>query len=150
MSGVLLLGLFVAGLALVVVEMFVPGGLLGLLGAGLLAYALYETFLQYGAATGVVASLATALATTAVLWVGLRRMTVRERLDPERGYTVSRPEQERLLGHEGVTITPLRPSGLARIDGRRVDVVTRGEPLEAGTRVRVIDTSANRIVVRKV
>ena len=44
----------------------------------------------------------------------------------------------------------LRPTGIARIDGRRVDVVTRGEQLEPGTRVRVVEVSGNRLVVAAV
>jgi hypothetical protein len=39
---------------------------------------------------------------------------------------------------------------VAEIDGGRVDVVTRGEMLDAGTRILVLDNRGNRILVRAV
>ena len=47
-------------------------------------------------------------------------------------------------------VTVLRPAGAAEIDGRRLDVVTQGEYLEAGTPVEVLRVEGNRIVVRKI
>ena len=44
----------------------------------------------------------------------------------------------------------LRPAGHATIDGRRVDVVSRGEAIEAGTRIRVIEVAGNRVVVAQI
>jgi len=52
-------------------------------------------------------------------------------------------------GQTGVTTTPLRPAGFARIGGRRVEVVTGGDYLEAGTDVEVTEVHAHRVVVRK-
>ena len=43
----------------------------------------------------------------------------------------------------------LRPAGFALIDGERVDVVSDGEPIEAGTAVEVVRVDGNRIVVRR-
>ncbi|MCB9832028.1 MAG: hypothetical protein H6807_06085 [Planctomycetes bacterium] len=51
-------------------------------------------------------------------------------------------------GEQGVAVTALRPSGVVRIGDRKVDVVTRGAFLEAGTPVRVVEVSGNRVVVR--
>ncbi len=52
-----------------------------------------------------------------------------------------------LLGKAGVAVTPLRPAGLASIEGRRVDVVTRGGHLATGAPVRVIKVEGNRVIV---
>ena len=41
-------------------------------------------------------------------------------------------------------------AGAAEIDGKRLDVVTQGEYLEAGTPVEVLRVEGNRIVVRKI
>jgi len=54
-----------------------------------------------------------------------------------------------LLQKEGVTLTALRPAGYARIDGRKVDVTTRGEMLDADVPVVVLDVTANRVVVAR-
>ncbi len=55
-----------------------------------------------------------------------------------------------LLGVRGVAITDLRPAGSVRIDSERVDVVTEGEYLEAGTEVEVALDEGYRRVVRAV
>jgi membrane-bound ClpP family serine protease len=52
-----------------------------------------------------------------------------------------------LLGREGTAITMLRPSGTAEIGDRRVDVVTDGVFVDAGTRIRVARVEGARIVV---
>ena len=52
-----------------------------------------------------------------------------------------------LMGKRGVVEAPLRPAGAARIEGRRVDVVTRGEMIDSGVWVEVIGLSGNRVEV---
>jgi membrane-bound serine protease (ClpP class) len=54
---------------------------------------------------------------------------------------------ELLLDRTGVAQTPLRPSGKVLLDGRKIDVTTRGELIEAGRQVRVIRVEGNRIFV---
>lgn len=57
------------------------------------------------------------------------------------------PALRALLDQQGVTVSPLRPAGYARVDGRRVDVITRGEMLDEGVAVKVIQVQGNRVVV---
>ncbi|MEO6709982.1 MAG: NfeD family protein [Planctomycetota bacterium] len=52
-----------------------------------------------------------------------------------------------ILGHAGIAEGPLRPAGIARIGGRRVDVVTRGELIDLGEPIQVLEISGNRVVV---
>jgi membrane-bound serine protease (ClpP class) len=54
-----------------------------------------------------------------------------------------------LVGVEGFAMTPLRPAGMAQLGGRRVDVVSRGERIDQGVRVRVIEVRGNRVVVMR-
>jgi membrane-bound serine protease (ClpP class) len=54
------------------------------------------------------------------------------------------------IGATGVAQTMLRPSGKADFDGERCDVVTRGEFLEAGAKVRVAEIDGTRVVVEPV
>lgn len=53
-----------------------------------------------------------------------------------------------LVGKTGTAKTVLRPSGIAIIDGKRVDVVTEGRMIEPGQAVTVILAEGNRVVVR--
>ena len=66
----------------------------------------------------------------------------------EDGRAVDRRD-EGLAGARGVVEAPLRPAGIARIDGRRVDVVSRGESIDAGTEVVVVEVSGNRVIVAR-
>jgi membrane-bound ClpP family serine protease len=54
----------------------------------------------------------------------------------ENGY-IAVDDNERYIGKTGVTTTVLRPSGIARIEGERVDVITDGEFVEKGVEIRV-------------
>lgn len=51
------------------------------------------------------------------------------------------------VGKGGVTLSPLRPAGFARIENQKVDVVTRGEMLPADCKIVVLDVTGNRVVV---
>jgi membrane-bound ClpP family serine protease len=55
-----------------------------------------------------------------------------------------------LLGVVGVAATTLRPAGMVKFGDEFIDVVAEGSYVEAGTRVRVIEVEANRIVVKEV
>jgi membrane-bound serine protease (ClpP class) len=53
-------------------------------------------------------------------------------------------------GSTGVALTDLRPSGIASIDGQRVDVVTEGEHISEGESIEVVCDEGYRHVVRRV
>jgi membrane-bound ClpP family serine protease len=59
-------------------------------------------------------------------------------------------EAAMLLGAIGTTNTPLRPAGVVRFDDKFVDVVSDGAFIPAGTRVQVIAVEGTRIVVKEV
>ena len=52
-----------------------------------------------------------------------------------------------LLGRGGVTVTPLRPAGIAEIDGKRVDVMTTGAFIGADVPVVVTNVEGLHIIV---
>jgi membrane-bound serine protease (ClpP class) len=53
-----------------------------------------------------------------------------------------------LMGQTGTATTPLMPSGKARFGGRLVDVIARGEVIERGTRVVVVEVRGNHVLVQ--
>ena len=59
-------------------------------------------------------------------------------------------EKPELLNGTGIALTQLRPSGVASINGQRVDVVTEGGLIERGAAVKVVEVEGSRIVVRAV
>ena len=61
---------------------------------------------------------------------------------------VAAPDERSLLGHAGVATSYLRPAGVAAIDGRRIDVLTEGDFVSAGSPVVVTRVEGARIFVR--
>jgi len=64
------------------------------------------------------------------------------------GY-VSSDTSSTLKGKSGRTLTPLRPSGAAEIDGERIDVITASEFIPADTPVEVVSVRGSRVEVRR-
>lgn len=161
--------LFVIGVVLLLIEIFViPGfGVAGITGlvlvVGSLAMALIAnvglSFPTGHAITQAVITLAVTMILMIVLAFSLSRYLPRSSrfgqlvlvpdLASAAGFT-SAEAHEDLVGQHGTALTPLRPSGAADIDGRRIDVVTAGEFIESGARIRVVNVHGSRIEVRKV
>ncbi len=53
------------------------------------------------------------------------------------------------LGAVGIAHTSLRPSGKVQFDGQACDVVTNGDFIDAGARVRVVAVDGTRVVVEQ-
>lgn len=150
--------LFVAGIAFIVLEMFVPSfGILGLLGgAGIVSGVVTAAYDTGNAFESLGYALLIALVLVVVVAYVFRRKGVwnrfilHERLTAEQGYVPSGDGRELLVGSAGTTLSPLRPAGVADIGGKRVDVITSGEFVDAGVRVEVVSADGTRILVRAV
>jgi membrane-bound serine protease (ClpP class) len=78
-----------------------------------------------------------------------RRLVLATGMEANLGY-VSTPESDhRWKGRLGTALSPLRPAGIAEIDGIRVDVVSDGAYIEPGAAIEVTRVDGNRIVVRR-
>ena len=157
--------LIVAGLMLLVAEIFViPGfGIAGALGIAALVGGLVLSMLGAGNSTQllmlvagrVVFSLLLALLASFVLMRFMaksrlgRRLVLETELDAHEGYASPPLDDAHWLGKSGTARSMLRPAGIADIDGQRVDVVSDGELIEAGTPIRVHRVDGNRIVVQR-
>ena len=64
------------------------------------------------------------------------------------GFQAASQELAALARQSGQSLSPLRPAGVALIDGQRVDVVTNGESIEPGTEMEVVAVEGSRVVVR--
>jgi membrane-bound ClpP family serine protease len=153
-------GLILAGLVLLVAELFVPShGVLFVLSVCALVFGVSLTFI-YGSdpSIGLITLMALFVALPVIGNFALRysaRTRLGKRLileGPDEDSTVaSMPvhlELEQLRGKFGRAISPLRPSGVVDFDGRRVDSITQGMMVEPGAWVRCIDVRAGRVIVR--
>src|SRR5690606_23330091 len=78
-----------------------------------------------------------------------RHLVLQTGLDAASGFTSEPLSDHALLGLTGITTTPLRPAGLAHIQGQRVDVVSEGDYIAPDTPIKVILVDGNRIVVQR-
>jgi membrane-bound serine protease (ClpP class) len=157
--------LVAAGLVLLALELFViPGfGVAGLLGIVALGGGLTLSLIGAGATLDLVLHALGRVALSALLALGgfavlirfLPRLPFGQRLVLDTalgaltGDAPAPPDDRRWLGKHGTTRSPLRPSGVADIEGERVDVVSRGEYIESGEPIEVVHIEGNRIVVRR-
>ncbi|MCL2677932.1 MAG: hypothetical protein FWE85_02640 [Clostridiales bacterium] len=70
------------------------------------------------------------------------------RQENEDGYISADKTLPSLIGRTGVSLTPLRPSGVAKIAERRTDVVTEGDFIDVGVAIEVIYVEGLRVVVK--
>ncbi len=145
--------LLLAGVVLITLELFIPGGVVGSIGAIALVVAAGIALHAFEGVLGVVASVGSfVLAVVAiVLWMKVfpktrigRILTVSTDL---RGAQSAATDLAELVGRTGKAASALRPGGFAVVGGRRVDVVTRGEMISAGTPVRVLRVEGSRVLV---
>lgn len=149
------IALFVIGIVMLLLEIFLPGGIVGTLGVismvtGLVLAA-YDT--EQGLASLGIAALITVIVVAVLIkYLGVRGMwskfILKSEQSKESGY-VAPKDQRSLLGKEGIAITPLHPSGMIRIDGKRIDAVSAGGFIQAGTSICVIQVEGTRIVVQE-
>ena len=152
----LAISLLALGLALVVAEVFFPSlGMLSLLAGASIIGALLAAFGE-GAEFGVRFTIVTAVLLPATIMLGLkffpRSPMGKYMVAPGLSFEAQAATDERdreLVGQVGTVEAALRPAGHALIAGRRVDVVSRGESIEAGARVIVSEVKGNRVVVTR-
>ena len=144
----------IAGLILIGAEVFLPGAIMGIIGGLLLLAATGIGFVAYPAAAPFIAvGILFLVSLVVALWihffpksrVGKLMMVsndLRTAKSTETGIAA-------LLNQRGVALSQLRPAGFAQLDGRRVDVVTRGEMIEKNADVRVIAVEGNSVIVAR-
>lgn len=160
---------FILGVALLLAEVFViPGfGVAGISGLTLVVLSLGVSLIGNVGLSfpsgGAIASATATLAVTMVLFIGMlfglgkyiprsnrfAQLVLQPNLGSKEGYTSSLTRSE-LVGVRGMALTPLRPSGAVDVEGDRIDVVTAGDWIAAGTEVEIVRVQGSRVEVRTV
>ncbi|MEW6356837.1 MAG: NfeD family protein [Planctomycetota bacterium] len=162
--------IFLLGLALLAVEIFViPGfGITGIAGIVLIAVAImlsfqpfiiprtpFEVDMTKAALLKMLGSIAASIVGICILARFLPetslfgRIVLKTAETTGAGYVVESAERQDLVGREGVAVSKLRPVGRAQIGDEICSVVTQGELVEEGRKVKVLEVKGNRIVVRE-
>jgi membrane-bound ClpP family serine protease len=151
--------LFVVGVLLLSAEVFIPsGGLLTVLSIISLVASFWTAF-EVSTAVGIIFVIVAVVGIPLLLskllkifpetFIG-KLLVLR---GPKGHNEVATSPEERLknfLGKRGITKSVLRPSGIAEIDGERIDVVTEGMAIEPNRPIEVIGTRGIALVVREI
>ena len=145
----------IAGVALLVVEVFVPGfGLPGISGIVLIVVGIVLTWNQYGMAAGLsVMLIALALAGISVS-ISIKsaahgKISRSALILKDETPGAENEELSALLGQEGITTSVLSPVGTAEINGMRLEVISECAYLAKDVPVQVFRIDGNRIIVRE-
>jgi membrane-bound serine protease (ClpP class) len=151
MSTTGIITLFIIGLIAITVELFIPGAIVGLCGAGCVITSIVFAYLYVSNLLGHILLVLGIcfIPVFFVLWYKLLSKTFSVKAS-EKGFSSARDRLNDLLSEEGIALTTLRPSGVANIKGDKIDVISEGEMISKNTRIKVIDVKGNRIIVKPV
>ncbi|MBZ0200035.1 MAG: nodulation protein NfeD, partial [Ignavibacteriaceae bacterium] len=159
--------LFVIGLVLIVLEIFViPGfGIAGVGGIILVIVSLFLSLISSGplvdyemisvAIIQLAGALLFSLAGIFVLAKFLPKSSIFNRLvlvqteTADQGF-VSHPSELSLVGAEGIALTTLRPAGSAEFNGKKYDVVAEWDYIERGRKILVLRVEGIKVVVQEI
>lgn len=143
--------LYIIGLTAITIELFIPGAIVGICGAGCVIASVIFAYLYVSNLLGhILLGIGICfIPIFFITWYKLLTKTFAVKAS-EKGFASSTDKRDDLLSAEGVAITTLRPSGSANINGHKVDVISEGEMILKNTKIKVTDVKGNRIVVKPI
>jgi len=148
--------LFIIGLILIGLEFFVPGGIVGTVGAVSIILSILlagKSVVEMAIYLVIAVTIAISAMVILMKYFGKRiqlfnKLVLRDSTNTEQGY-VSNVTRTDLLNQVGTSLTPLRPAGTALFGKERIDVVTEGGFIPADRKVIVVEVEGMRVVVRE-
>ena len=147
--------ILVVGLVLLIIEIFTPGfGVFGGLGLVLLVIGIiltastpFEALVMVVILLVIVGVVLAIILHSAAKGRLSKTLILQETLNKKDGY-IGTEDLEYFLDKEGITLTALRPAGTAEFNGVRLVVVSEGDYISKDTKVKIIEVTGRRIVVR--
>lgn len=161
--------IFLLGVLFLLLEIFVlPGfGIAGMLGVLCVGWALLNAMVQHYPGTPwypdpdllykPFLKLTFSLIGTVLLamllgrWISRHpatsRLVLAEEAAHDKGFVSSSNRPEDLVGLQGTAITDLHPGGTGMFGERKLDIVSRGNYIEAGTPVRIVEAHGMQVIV---
>ncbi len=146
--------LIVLGAGLLIAEIFMPGMVMGILGAGCLISSVVWTFKVYGLGVGGGLLLFEVLGVSVGLFVVMERLPFskwgRSMMLEETNTNRDQEESlKKIVGQMGKAATLCRPSGVALILGKRIDVISEAGFIEEGRSVVVTRVEGAQVRVKE-
>jgi len=154
MNAILLL--FLIGVLLLAGEVFVPGAILGIIGAVCMFGGCVLSFTQFGTsggllATGVAVALLGLALYVELIWLPKTRVGKKMIVQSTVSAT-SQPalaELNAVVGKTAEALTPLVPSGYVLVDGRRYEAFSQSGHAPKGATLRVTGLDNFRLILTK-
>ena len=150
----LYLTLLLAGFVLIGMEIFIPGGILGIFGSIAWVIAAVIGWRGFPEPWNIISAFALLVCgiLTFVIWIRYfpksrvgKGLSLKESTADYKSHGINDVK----VGDRGEAASTLRPSGIAQFNGTRVDVVADGEWIENGEPVQVSSTSGGHVSVVK-
>lgn len=154
--------LFAVGVIFVIIELFVVGAVIGMIGMILITISIVmlgnNLLLMLG-------NVIVALILSIIEWVilvklfkrkipFLEKVILKDSTNTESGYTShddrSHDDRSHLVGKTARTITDLRPAGIITCDDDRIDAVSDGTFILRNRQVKILEVEGTRVVVREI
>jgi membrane-bound ClpP family serine protease len=146
----LIIGLIITAFVLFFFEIFLPGGVLAVMGGILLLGASVLTYSEYGIVWAVLLlcfGLIGAMFFLEIRFIAHSRFGKQLALKSTIAAKLNPKADEKLVGAEGVTLTILAPTGKVQIDGTVHTAQAEDGFLEKGVAVRVVRTETFKLIV---
>jgi len=145
----------IVGIVLVIMELFLPGMVIGILGGIFMLVAIALTYVQFGMGPALLAFAGLFVLTLVIIFGGFRILphtAIGKKIILSKSLFAAKSSDgfKDLMGAEGRALTMLRPAGKAEFDGKHYDVVAEVSFINEGQAIKVIGTEGLRIVVRAI
>ena len=153
MSWTLIIITLVIGLILVALEIVaIPGLIVGICGAALMIFSIWQTFITYGSFAGTIVLIATLVTCAILIAIFMKTKTWKKfSMNEESDSKVNQIDKNAIqIGAQGITIARLAPTGKAIINGEQVEVHSINKYIEPNKKIEVIAVDGYRIDVREV
>ena len=147
--------LFIVGVILIAVEVFVPGGIIGVIGVTALVGGIIVAYFEYGSGGALMAGLAAGGLVMIALVIEFavlpktplgKRLFLRKKI---KGATEYSHAGNLETGVEGKAATALAPTGLVLIAGKKYEAASRSGFIEKNETVKVVEKDNFRLIVSK-
>ena len=147
--------LFVAvGITLLSLEVIVPGGILGAIGAICILVGCAFSFNEFGPMGGLLSTVIIFVVTGLTIWLEFKivsKTSLRKHVfldESISGVSASYGEEAKdLIGKKAEAETTLAPSGYITIGGKRYEAFCQDGLIEAGTALKVVGADNFRLIV---
>lgn len=149
--------LFGIGVIFVIIELFVVGAVIGLIGMGLIIFSIITLGDNL---IFMIGNVVIALILSIIEWVilvkifkrnipFLDKVVLKNSTNTESGYT-SHDDRSHLVGKTATTLTDLRPAGIISYGTERIDAVSDGSFILRNKEVTILEVEGTRVVVREI